>query len=80
MNREIRIIKPGARDKLQEERVETAVTPCRHEPSRALTLQITRTIKDWVKTNKKRNIERLFVAQSLKRCPKLAKLRVDIVR
>ena len=79
MNSEIKIIKRAARGLFQAESVETPVAPDHHEPNEPSSLQITRTIKDWVKANNKRNSEKLLVAQSLRRCPKLAKLRVDIV-
>jgi hypothetical protein len=68
MKREIRIIKRAARDLLQAERMETPVTLRRTESNEASYLQITRTIKDWISANNKRNNEKLLVAQSLKRC------------
>jgi len=67
MNKEIRIIKRAARDLLQAERVETPVTPGRYEPNEASSLQIMRTVKEWVSANNKRNNEKLLAAQSLRR-------------
>jgi hypothetical protein len=68
MNREIRIIKRGARESVLAEKIDTPLTPGRNEPNEAPPLQIARTIKRWIIANNKRNHERLLAAQSFKRC------------
>ena len=67
MNREIRIIKRATRDLFEGAEAETPVTS-RQELTEHSSLQITRTIENWIKANNKRNTEKLLVAQSLRRC------------
>jgi hypothetical protein len=67
MNREIRVIKRAARELLEVGSMETVKALGCNEVKETPSLQMTRTIKEWISARRQKATEELSAARSLKR-------------